>query len=255
MNGTQIVSVVSLDDLLAALLAAFPSTNDNSFVVCAHGNKDGMTMPVVHSSPKFAANTTTLKFLMQSNVTSLTPTAPAGVVPPTKQQVADLVSKMQAVRKLQINYVEFRGCAIGMNYDNLEAMREFLGCTTVSGFDVKSDWAAVTRTSSRPKSLISEKKNPNAQVGQFPPGRCGIYVDWGVRKVFFVSESNAAVAFWLAAHIPKFPEFPPTPPFEGWMGHFSLHGLHTNPHVLPLDAGYVSHLKHVIYTPTGLVKT
>jgi hypothetical protein len=58
------VSPVALDELLDAIVADFPNNQDKSFVLCAHGNKDGLIMPVVGKSA-YKANTTTLRFLMQ----------------------------------------------------------------------------------------------------------------------------------------------------------------------------------------------
>jgi hypothetical protein len=254
VDATEIVPKISLDDLLAALIASFPKAQDKSFVVCAHGNRDGMMMPAVTGS-RFVANTATLQFLMQPDVTSLDPTGPKGVVPLTTQQVADLVDKMEQVRKLKIVNVEFRGCAIGLNYTNLEALREFLGCTTVSAFDIKSSWARVIPNIVTAKQFDHwQKQNPKAEVARYAPGRCGITVDWAAERVVFLAETKEAVPFWLKEHFFRMPAFSTSPAYEAWMAHFAMHGLHATPLILPMDPGYATHLKRVSMTSGGLVK-
>src|SRR5262249_33113055 len=159
---------------------------DKSFVLCAHGNKDGMTMPLVSGSA-FVANTKSLEFLMTSSATTTTLKATGGKTPPTTGQVTSIVGKMSSVRKLGITYVEFRGCAMGQDYHNLEVLREFLGCNSVSAPDVKSSWAMVTPNILTTAQFAKWMSSTGPQVWTFPGGRVGLKVDWGAHKVFFAA--------------------------------------------------------------------
>ena len=122
-------------------------------------------MPLVSGSA-FVADAKSLEFLMQPNATTLKP--PAGA--PTSAQIGALVTKMQSVRKLNIAYVEFRGCSMGAEMKNLEVLREFLGCTSVSAPDVKSSWATVQPKIMKPADFDEwTKTTPGVQVGTSLP--------------------------------------------------------------------------------------
>jgi len=244
----------SLETVLDEMIASFPGTSDKSFVLCAHGHPDGLTMPVVLGSG-FAANTQTLELLMQPNASSLKLQGKPGVAAPTAAQLGALIAKMNAVRALGIVYVEFRGCAIGAQTKSLEVMREFLGCTSVSAPDVKSSWAVV-----RPNLLSSAnfgiwaQKTAGVQVTTTAKGRCGLVVNWATHGVQFATESNDAVPLWLKENFFRSPPFSGAPVFEPWMSSFGLHGLHVTPIALPMNPSYAAHLKRVILTPSGLVR-
>jgi hypothetical protein len=252
VSSPKIVANISWEAVLDEIIAGTPGNTDKSFVVCAHGSKDGMTMPLVAGSG-FAATTTSLELLMQPTAPTFKPVG--GVAPPTNSQVAALVTKMQSVRTLNIGYVEFRGCSLGMDIKNLEVLREFLGCISTSALDVKSSWAMV-----RPRILPTGqfttwiKATPGVQVWTFAGGRCGLRIDWATHTVFFAAESAAVVPLWMKDHFFRMPPFTGSPVYEGWMANFGLHGLHLTPVVLPMDVDYAKHLKRVVSTPTGLVR-
>jgi hypothetical protein len=247
------VSPVTFDALLDAIITAFPSNTDKSFVLCSHGNKEGLTMPLLLNSA-FKANTQTLRFLLQPNATSTRLVAPPHVQAPSAADIASLVGKMQQVQQLGIGSVEFRGCNLGADMANLEAMRDFLNCTTVSGPDVKSSWGI-----GAPKILTSKQfddwsKSNGAVISRYPAGRFGVLVNWDTHIAQIAAENNTVIPFWLKDHFFRLPAFATPPIFENWMASFGLHGLHTTPIVFPMDAGYATHIKRVIMTPTGLVR-
>jgi hypothetical protein len=247
------VSPVALDTLLDAIIADFSSNGDKSFVLAAHGSKEGLTMPIVPHSA-FKANTTSLHFFLQPNAATQTLQAPRGVHPPSPQEISSIVGKAQQIRQLGLVNVEFRGCNIGADMANLETMREFLSSTSVSAPDVKSSWAVAHVNILSSKQFDQWAKKPGVTVSQYPTGRCGILVQWDAHLVVMAAESNASVAPWLKDHFLRMPPFPSTPSFEGWMLNLPLHGLHTNPILFPADAGYPNHIKRVIMTPNGLVR-
>jgi hypothetical protein len=247
------VSPVSLDSLLNAIIAAGPDGMDKSFVLAAHGNTEGLTMPVVGES-KFKANTQTLRFLVQPNVLTQKLTAPHGVKAPSADEISALVGKMQTIQKLKFESVEFRGCAIGADMVNLEALRDFLACTSVSGLDVKSSFAQTRLNLLSAQQFDQWAKLPGVVVSQYPAGRFGIQVSWDAHQIIIGAENNAAVPFWLKEHFFKVPPFPPQPMFEGWMTSAAFHGLHTNPIAFPMDPAYAAHIKRVIFTASGLVR-
>jgi hypothetical protein len=247
------VSPVALDELLDAIMADFPNNQDKSFVLCAHGNKDGLIMPVVGKSA-YKANTTTLRFLMQPNATSQKLQTIHGAHPPSAQQIAEIVNKTQQVRQLALGNVEFRGCSIGADMANLEVLREVLGCTTVSAPDVKSSWAGTHVNFLSTRHFNEWRKRPGVAVSDYPTGGCGIQVNWEAHLMLMAAENKDSVPLWLKDHFLRIPPFPPAPPFEGWMANIPLHGLHTTPILFPADAGYPTHIKRVILTPNGLIR-
>ncbi len=255
VTSPTIVKAVNWDSVLDEIIAGMSGNTDKSFVLCAHGNKDGMTMPVVAGSA-FVANTTTLEFLMTPTATTTTVKAVAGKAPPSSTQIASLVSKMNSVRKLGIVNVEFRGCSMGSDYKNLEVLRAFLGATSVSAPDVKSSWVIT-----KPNILSSadfttwKTKTSGVQVWTYSTGRCGFKVDWGSHTSWFAADSTAAIPYWLKDHFFKLPAFAAAPAYEAWMGNFGLHGLHLTPVALPMDAAYATHIKRVTMTGSGIVRT
>jgi len=254
VTAPKVLPTRSLETVLDEMIAGFSGAADKSFVLCAHGNPDGLTMPVVKGSG-FAANTQTLEFLMQPNATTMKLHGKAGVTPLTPAQIGSLIAKMQKVRALGIVYVEFRGCALGAKIKSLEVMRAFLGCTSVSAPDIKSSWAMV-----HPNILSSAqfsdwvKRTPGVQVTTTSNGRCGLAVHWTAHSVHFATESKDAIPLWLKERFFRSPPFSAAPVFEPWMSNFGLHGLHVTPIALPMDPSYAAHLKRVVMTSSGIVK-
>jgi hypothetical protein len=50
VTSVKNVSTITWDSMLDEMIAGISGNADKSFVLCAHGNKDGMTMPLVTGS-------------------------------------------------------------------------------------------------------------------------------------------------------------------------------------------------------------
>lgn len=257
------VTAVHFDGLLDAIIANYPTSTpgDKSLLIAAHGNAQGLTMPLLNGSA-FAANTATLKFLMQPNAANMKLQTPSKkVIPPTQAQIASLVGKMNQVQQLGIQWVEFRGCALGSDPANLDALQAFFGCGSVSAPDILSNWGTAT------PNIVSNAqfdawiaKTQGVQVSTYSAGRFGFAVPTVTRSTGFVAtagqlvtaaESQAVIPLWLKDHMIS--ATPIASNFESWMASFPWHALTSNPLILPMDSNYAAHIKRVVKTPQGLV--
>jgi hypothetical protein len=257
------VSPVNFDALLDAIIANYPTSipNDKSLLIAAHGNTKGLTMPLLQGSA-FAANSESLSFLGQPNAATTKLQSPSKKTPPpTQAQIASLVAKMQQVQQLGLANLEFRGCALGSDPANLDALQAFFGCTGVSAPDILSNWGTATPNILTTKNFDNwVAKTPGVQVSTYPAGRFGWSIPTTTRKTGFVAtagqlvvaaESQDVIPLWLKDNMISATPIPSN--FESWMSSFPWHALTANPLILPMDRQYAAHIKRVVKTPQGLV--
>lgn len=121
----------SLQTLLEVLLKFTPNTD---VIIVAHGFDHGMVMPIVPGS-RSAAKTEALSRLMEGDTKKL-----VGTYGLSENTVQDLLAKAEAVRKIGLGHIAFRGCSIGSNKRNLQVLRDFLGAKDASAASVLSTY-------------------------------------------------------------------------------------------------------------------
>jgi hypothetical protein len=142
---------------------------------------------------------------------------------------------MSAVRSLMLGSVEFRGCNIGKDTNNLTTLRDFLGAASVTGTDVLSDYGQVTPRISRTAAEFAgwlKTFGPTAAVATLPSGRIGFHshpIPHGA-ALSMMAETQDAIAEWLRTFIDLLGPIQ----FQPWMLHrLPVHYLHLVPPILP----------------------
>jgi len=124
----QFIPTTSLDTLLSSILTTFKDKKGGTdLVVITHGNQHGMTMGLFHKHPK-VSHTDNLITLMSDEPRD----KKAEKLSLRPDLVDQLIAKMDAVRKVGLGHVAFRGCTIAEKIRNLTTLKDFLGSDTVS---------------------------------------------------------------------------------------------------------------------------
>ncbi len=232
----QFIPTTSLDTLLSSILTTFKDKKGGTdLVVVTHGNQHGMTMGLFHRHPK-TAHTDNLITLMgnesrdeKADKLSLKP-----------DLVDQLIAKMDAVRKVGLGHVAFRGCTIAEKIRNLSTLKDFLGSATVSatklystfGFGLpkyikdkktfEKQWALHEKDGhrydgkSRVILVTRPSKEPLKEIIELYLETEDVMLEW--LKKHFVASTTSAVAKAVKNNVP-------------------LHYLSAKPPVLPLEYG------------------
>lgn len=132
---------VNLEGLLQAISSTGVAGQD--LLVVVHGAEDGLGLPVVAGCENPRANTEFLNSLNDaSNDADLArrwrQSYQGGAASFDAAAIGRLRTLRDAVRLLHLNTFHFRGCSIGSDVGNLNALRNFLGCQAVSATSVSN---------------------------------------------------------------------------------------------------------------------
>jgi hypothetical protein len=257
VEDPKLVDQMSMDTLLTAILKTFNDKKAGSdLVIASHGNKNGMLMGLYPGHPKKAV-TSNLQVLMggesrdkKADFLSLKP-----------DLVDQLIGKMEAVRKIGLGHIAFRGCTIGENPFNLSTLKDFLGASVVSGTGLLSTYG-----NGIPK-YVKDKKKFDALVKRFE--HSGSVYDGSARVilatspgkeayteiVYFYLESEDVLLEWLQTHVVAGTTKAAATSVKV---NTPLHWLSRKPPVLPLDGvskkggatiGYADFIRDTNETP------
>ena len=205
-------------------------------VLVSHGNESGLTMGL---TPKFGrtAKTNNLQILLSQD----TPEKIADKFSMKPDIMKDLLAKAEAVRKIGLGHVAFRGCSIGAEVRNLNTLKEFLGATEVSGTSLLSTFGHVRPTVPDSKKLFDANWMKFAKNGHRYEGKDGgrvIFVHRPSKEealkdnLFLILESKKLLLEWLRVHFLASATQNVATAMEN---NARVHYLWRSPAVMPLD--------------------
>lgn len=244
LDAPATVKAMSMANLLAAIGGV---KQGSDIVIVSHGNEHGMRMPLLPGKSEVRSETKTLSKLLDAESTA----AAARDLKLDAKAVEALMRSRDAVLKLGLKHVAFRGCRIAENEYNLTRLKDFLGCGTVGGTKMLSTYAWAKPEVVKPKQFGSFWDNP--KYHKYDGAVRGVFVSllqkdhsvltrlvfqgeggllaW-IRETLFASAAET-VARTLATSVP-------------------LHYLTAEPPIMPLDgthkkreAGYTDYVFEV----------
>jgi hypothetical protein len=257
VEDPTLVEQMSMDTLLAAILKIFSDKKAGSdLVITSHGNENGMVMGLYPGHPKKAV-TDNLQMLMSGESRD----KKADRLSLKPDLVDQLISKMEAVRKIGLGHVAFRGCTIGEKPRNLSTLKDFLGASVVSGTGLLSTYG-----NGIPK-YVKDKKKFDGLVKRFE--KSGRIYDSSARVIlatspgkeplteiiYFYLESEEVMLEWLQTHVVAGTTKATATSVKV---NTPLHWLSRKPPVLPLDGfskkggatiGYADFIRDTNETP------
>lgn len=142
--GVSGVTAISGVPSLESLLNAVSASNQNSFLIYAHGQPDGNGLYIRIASRRGAA----IGVSATTNVVTSLLTIEKNNKPPTDRQLGflgiekaelnRLVGLIQSIRGKKIEAVEFRGCNLGKNPASIKAFKELFSAKTFGAPDLYS---------------------------------------------------------------------------------------------------------------------
>lgn len=168
-------AVMPKTSLLSLLESVLTAKKGTDLIVVSHGYDKGMIMPIMRGMDALAT-TQNLEILMGGDSKKI---EAFGAKP---DAMADLLAKAEAVRKIGLGHVAFRGCSIGSQKRNLEILRDFLGAADVSAASVLSTFGKVKPAIPRSQSHFNQ-----------------LWTKYKDRAHLFTGSSGRAI-FWRGPH-------------------------------------------------------
>jgi hypothetical protein len=229
-----LVERMSIATLLTAILAAFKDKQvGTDLVIVSHGNENGMVMGLFPGHPK-NARTDNLLTLMGGE----TRDKKAELLSLRPELIDELITKMEAVRKIGLGHVAFRGCTIGTKSRNLSVLKDFLGAGVVSGTNLYSTFGpglAHYVTSKKKFDALVERYE---KTGHIYESSARVILATSPAKeayteiIIFYLESEDVLLDWLQTHLVSSTTKDTAVAVKS---NVPLHYLSGKPPVLPLD--------------------
>ena len=213
----EVVIPMVLDALLDKILSTWRTARPNLLIV-AHGNADGLLMSLFRGSG-FVARTESLKKLM-----TVDPAVLASATGEGESELRSLVHKMNAVRKLGVGTIAYRGCTIGSSRDALNTLRKFFGAKIVSAPDVKSNFGGITPNLRKYDRGVWERWRrrfpTTAKIYTSPEGEhFAASINPRTDSTEALTESVRATRWWIGV------QFPSVTTVHHTSGRFPIHSL------------------------------
>jgi hypothetical protein len=203
VEDPTLVERMSMDTLLASILKTFGAKKaGDDLVIVSHGNENGMLMGLYPGHPKKAV-TANLQMLMGSESRD----KKADFLSLKPDLVDQLIAKMEAVRKIGLGHLAFRGCTIGGNPYNLTTLKDFFGASVVSGTGLLSTFGTGIPKYVKDKKKFDDLVKRFASSGSIYNGSARVILAMSPGKeayteiVYFYLESEDVMHEWLQTHV------------------------------------------------------
>jgi hypothetical protein len=234
VESTQSIPTTSLDTLLSSIQGAFKDTKEGKdLVIASHGNSLGMLMPLFPKHSK-SASSENLLILMGSEARD----KKAAKLSLKPDQVDQLMSKMEAVRKIGLGHVAFRGCTIGEKPKNLTTLKDLLAAGTVSATNLYSTYGYGLPKTFKDKKAFEKQWSLHEKDGHLHTGKARVILVTRPGKEAFTEiielylETQDVMLEWLQTH---FVAGTKADTATAVANKVPLHYLSFKPPVLPLD--------------------
>jgi hypothetical protein len=157
----------------------------------------------------------------------------------TRAEADELLTKMIAVRAKELRRVEFRSCNMGRRPQTLREFLRFLGARHVGAPDVRSGFGFTGPSIGR-RGVDAVARRADGELFGLASGRFALRIDIQPGRVQFdtqcAADTEAAVREWVAEHIML--------RSRHRRGRLPIHVLETSPRTFPRDRAYGDHIKH-----------